>query len=72
MLRSYINRQVLPHAIAGVLVLIADSEITELIVNLLEENQLERQRSAIVDKTAAMRANLASILNTARDPEITK
>jgi len=36
----------------------------EVIIKLLNENQLERKRSAIVDKTAAARAKIEGEFNS--------
>lgn len=58
------NKKFIPHAIAGVIVFISIIAITELFINLLHENQLERQRSATLDKSMTMRSQIEGEINS--------
>ena len=53
-----------PHIIIGIITAAVFIAATEAIIYLLNENQLERNRSAIVDKAAAVRAKIEGEFNS--------
>ncbi|MCW8928611.1 MAG: sensor domain-containing diguanylate cyclase [Gammaproteobacteria bacterium] len=58
------NKKIVFHSIIGIIVFIFFIATTELVISLLHENQLDRQRSATLDKTMTMRAKIEGEINS--------
>lgn len=62
--RLNITKYGFPHILIGLITFILFVGSTELIISLLHENQIEKMRSSIVDKAAAVRAKIEGEFNS--------